>query len=84
MVWSLALCPDDAKKDPVVYGAEFGVVFLSKMETKVLQCTTYRLTDRVGNSLGIWNRLHSRPRDLKRNVDLVIKNDWSVICPLCC
>ena len=31
MVWSLALCPDDAKKDPVVvYGAEFGVVFLAK------------------------------------------------------
>ena len=26
MVWSLALCPDDAKQDPVVYGAEFGVV----------------------------------------------------------
>ena len=30
MVWSLALCPDDAKQDPVMYGAEFGVVFLSK------------------------------------------------------
>ena len=30
MVWSLALCPDDAKQDPVVYGAEFGVVFLAK------------------------------------------------------
>ena len=28
MVWSLAMCPDDAKQDPVVYGAEFGVVFL--------------------------------------------------------
>ena len=28
MVWSLALCSDDAKQDPVVYGAEFGVVFL--------------------------------------------------------
>ena len=27
MVWSLALCPDDAKQDPVAYGAEFGVVF---------------------------------------------------------
>ena len=25
MVWSLALCPDDAKLDPVVYGAEFAV-----------------------------------------------------------
>ena len=31
MVWSLALCPDDAKQDSVVYGAEFGVVvFLAK------------------------------------------------------
>ena len=30
MVWSLALCPDDAKQDPVVYGAKFGVVFLAK------------------------------------------------------
>ena len=30
MVWSLALCPDDAKQDPVVYGAEFDVVFLAK------------------------------------------------------
>ena len=30
MVWSLALCPDDAKQDPVVYGAEFGIVFLAK------------------------------------------------------
>ena len=30
MVWSLALCPDDAKQDPVEYGAEFGVVFLAK------------------------------------------------------
>ena len=28
MVWSLALRPVDAKQDPVVYGAEFGVVFL--------------------------------------------------------
>ena len=30
MVWSLALCPDDAKQDPAVYGAEFGVVFLAE------------------------------------------------------
>ena len=30
MVWSLALCLDDTKQDPVVYGAEFGVVFLAK------------------------------------------------------
>ena len=30
MVWSLALCPDDAKQDPVVYGAEFDVVFLAE------------------------------------------------------
>ena len=26
MVWSLALCPDNASQDPVVYGAELGVV----------------------------------------------------------
>ena len=30
MVWSLALCPDDAKQDPVVYGPEFSVVFLAE------------------------------------------------------
>ena len=30
MVWSLVLCPDDAKQDPVVYSAEFGLVFLAK------------------------------------------------------
>ena len=30
MVCSLTLCPDDAKQDPVVYGAEFGVVFLAE------------------------------------------------------
>ena len=29
MVWSLALCPDDTKQDPVVNGAEFEVVFLA-------------------------------------------------------
>ena len=30
MVWSLALCPDDTKQNPMVYGAEFSVVFLAK------------------------------------------------------
>ena len=30
MVRSLALCPYDTKQDSVVYGAEFGVVFLAK------------------------------------------------------
>ena len=30
MVWSLALCPDDTKPDPVVCGAEFGVVLLAE------------------------------------------------------
>ena len=30
MVWFLALCPGDTKQDSVVYGAEFGVVFLAK------------------------------------------------------
>ena len=29
-MWSLALSPDDAKQDPVVYGTEFGVVFLAE------------------------------------------------------
>ena len=26
MVWSFALCADDAKQDPVMYGVEFGLV----------------------------------------------------------
>ena len=30
MVWSLALRPDDAKQDPVVYGTKFGIVFLAE------------------------------------------------------
>ena len=30
MIWRLALCLDNTKKYPVVYGAEFGVVFLEK------------------------------------------------------
>ena len=30
MVSSLALCPDDAKQDPMVYGVVFGVVFLAE------------------------------------------------------
>ena len=30
MAWSFELFPDDAKQDPVVYGAEFGVVFLAE------------------------------------------------------
>ena len=30
VVWSLALRPDDAKQDPVVYGTKFGVVFLAE------------------------------------------------------
>ena len=30
MAWSLALRSDDAKQDPVVYDAEFVVVFLAK------------------------------------------------------
>ena len=28
MIWYLALCLDDAKRDPVVHGAEFDIVFL--------------------------------------------------------
>ena len=30
MVWCLALCPNDTKQDPMGYGAEFGVVFVTK------------------------------------------------------
>ena len=30
MVWSRALCLDDAKQDPVMYGAAFVVVFLAE------------------------------------------------------
>ena len=30
MVWSLKLRPGDVKQDPVVYVAEFGVMFLLK------------------------------------------------------
>ena len=30
MVWSLALCPDDARQDPVVYVADFGAEFLAE------------------------------------------------------
>ena len=30
MVWSLALRPDDAKQDPMVYGTKFGVMFLAE------------------------------------------------------
>ena len=36
MVWSLSLYPDDAKQDPVVYGVEFGVVFLAKCPLNML------------------------------------------------
>ena len=31
MVWSFAFCPDDAKKDLVVYAAEFDVVLLAEV-----------------------------------------------------
>ena len=30
MVWCLVLCSNDTKQDPVVYGAECGVVFVTK------------------------------------------------------
>ena len=30
MLWSLALCPDEAKQDPAVYVAGFGVVCLAE------------------------------------------------------
>ena len=28
MVWSLVLCPDNAKQDPVMYGAEYEVLMV--------------------------------------------------------
>ena len=31
MVWSLVLCPDNAKQDPVVNGAKFGVGLLADL-----------------------------------------------------
>ena len=37
MIWSLALCPHDAKQDPVVYGAEFGVVLAEGPRTASIQ-----------------------------------------------
>ena len=30
MTWSLALRPDNAKQDPMIYGALFGEVFLAE------------------------------------------------------
>ena len=45
MVWSLALCPNDTKQDSVVYGAEFGVVFLAKgprTASNLGECCTLR------------------------------------------
>ena len=30
MVWSIVLRPDDTKQDPVMYRAEFGIVFLAE------------------------------------------------------
>ena len=47
MVWPLALCLDDAKQDPVAYGAEFGVVvFLAEG----LKITTTQVAITVGPS----------------------------------
>ena len=53
MVWCLALCPDDAKQDSVVYGTEFGVVFLAKGPRTVsiqegLDCLGLYHSDREG------------------------------------
>ena len=43
MLWSLALCPDDTKQDPVVYGAEFGLVFLGEGSTYCIHTVEPRL-----------------------------------------
>ena len=54
MVWSVALCPDYTKQDSVVYGAEFGVVFLAKgprtasIQQEGLDCLHLRHSDLEG------------------------------------
>ena len=63
MVWSLALCPNDSKQNPVVYGAEFGVVFLAKGPRTVsiqedLDC------------LGLYHSCLEGERDLRLVVEL--------------
>ena len=49
--WSLALRPDDAKQDPLVYHAEFGIVFLAEGPRTVLH--PYRRAS-IASAFTIW------------------------------
>ena len=50
MVWSLVLRPNDAKQDPVVYDAEFGLVFLAEGPTYCFHTGAPRLPRPVYHS----------------------------------
>ena len=72
MVWALALCRDDAKQDPVMYGAEFVVVFLTKgLRTASIQegldCLGLYHSDVVGEQyIGLETTYHTlRPNGRK-------------------
>ena len=63
MVWSLALCPDDAKQDPVVYGAEFGVEFQAEgSRTESIQEGL--------DCLGLYHSVLEGERDIRLVVEL--------------
>ena len=63
MVWSLALCLDDVKQDPVVYGAEFGGGFLAEGSR-----TTYIQEDL--DYLGLYHSGLEGERDFRLVVEL--------------
>ena len=65
MVWSLALYPDDAKHDPMVYGAVFGVVFLQKSSR------TTSIQEGL-DSLGLYHSGLEGERDFR----LVVEFSW--------
>ena len=66
MVWSLALCPDDTKQDSVVYGAEFGVVFLAKgPRTASIQDKRASIASALINHSGL-----ERERDFRLVIEL--------------
>ena len=60
MVWSPALCSDDAKQDPVVHGAEFAVAFLAKgpRTTSIQEFLDCRGLNRSGNEGECYFRLN--------------------------
>ena len=63
MVRSLALRPDDAKQDPVVYGTKFGVVFLAEgPRTASIQ--------KGFDSFGLYHPGLERERDFRMAVEL--------------